>query len=336
MEHHKDVSYQAFKKKRPRWTKKVRRDLEYYALLGGIALGKRFTFDQLQRFGRGIGRVAYLLLKKDRGIVEKQLAMVFPESSETERKAWASQCFLHFGQLLGELFGMDQITADADQRISIVGEEYVQEGLERGKGIIVLGAHLGNWEVLSASFAKSKIPIKAAVKPLYDERLNQFFTQMREKGGIQLIERGKPKAARAILECFKNNEVFFVLMDQDTDVSSMFVPFFGTPAQTPIAASHLALKTDAMVLSGIAVRRPHGKFEVKLSKVGHFGKKKFEQEDLFRVTQQFNQEMERVIRNDPEQWAWFHRRWKHKPEEKDLAFLKEMESRMSSSPTKDN
>ena len=320
------ISYQRFEKKRPQWTKKFRRDLEYYSLRAGIALGNRLSFELLQFLGKCLGGSAYYLLWKDRGIVEQQLALVFEDIPLTLRKKWTFECFLHFGQMLFEILGVDRWFYQSTQRIKVRGEELLQEGYERGKGTIVLGAHIGNWELLPYYFERNGFSAKVAVTPIYDERLNEFFIKLRQRGGITLIPRGAPQSAREILQCFKKNEIFFVIIDQDTDVSSMFVPFFDIPAQTPIVAASLALKTGALVLSAMVIRLPHGQFEVQIERVGVFEKKKANRRDLYDVSLQFNLHLEDIIRRYPSQWAWFHRRWKHRPSQKDLQFLKEMDS----------
>ncbi len=325
MQEKNEISYHKFEKKRPRWTKKLRRNLEYYSLLGGIALGNHLSFEVLQFLGRCLGRTAYYLLWKDRGIVEQQLALVFKDIPACQRKRWTYDCFLHFGQMMFEVLGMDHFT-QSTQRIKVDGEALLQEGHERGKGTIVLGAHLGNWELLTSFFERTGYSAKVAVTPIYDKRLNDFFVKLRQKGGITLVPRGAPQTSRAILECFKQNEIFFVLIDQDTDVSSMFVPFFDIPAKTPVVAASLALKTGALVLSAMVIRQPYGQFEVQLKRVGIFEKKKANRSDLFEVTMRFNQHLEQIIRRYPSQWAWFHRRWNHRPTEKDLLFFQEMNS----------
>lgn len=320
-----DISYQAFKKNKSSWTKTWRRNLEYYALLAGLALGKRLSLTKLQTLGKGLGQLAYWLLKKDRGIVEHQLALAFPDVSEEQRQQWTHECFLHFGQMIFEVLGIDQVYSQSDSCFKISGEEFLREGKERGKGTIILVTHLGNWEFLVPYFAQTGYPAKIAVAPIDDDRLNEFIVNLRQKGNMQVIQRGQPKASRAILECFKQNEIFFVLIDQDTNVSSIFAPFFGIPAQTPVVASNLALKTGALVLSATAFRQPSGQFDVQIERIGTFQKQKIEKQDVFEVTSQLNQHIEQIIRRDPPQWVWFHRRWKHRPTEEDLDFLKKME-----------
>ena len=319
-----EISYQAFKKTKPSWTKKGRRNLEYYALLAGIGLGKRLSLQNLQKLGRGVGKMAYHLLKKDRGIVAQQLALAFPDISEQQRQQWTRECFLHFGQMLFEILGIEQVYSQSEEWFNVSGEEFLREGKERGKGTIILVTHLGNWEFLVPYFAQTGYPAKIAVASIDDKRLNEFIVNLRQKGNMEVIQRGQPKASRAILECFKQNEIFFVLIDQDTEVSSIFVPFFGIAAQTPVVASNLAMKTGALVLSATAFRQPSGKFDVQIERVGTFEKKKIEKQDVFAVTAQFNRHIEQIIRRAPPQWVWFHRRWKHRPTQEDLDFLKQM------------
>ncbi len=326
MQEQQEISYQKFEKKRPRWTKRLRRDLEYYSMRGGVVLGNWLPLEVLQFLGRCLGRSAYYLLWKDRGIVEQQLALVFKDIPASQRKKWTYECFLHYGQMLFEILGVERWFDQSNQRIRVYGESLLKEGYERGKGTIVLGAHIGNWELLTYYFERTGYSAKVAVTPIYDERLNEFFVKLRQRGGITLIPRGAPQSAREILLCFKQNEIFFVIIDQDTDVSSMFIPFFDIPALTPIVAASLALKTGALVLSAMVIRQPCGQFDVQIERVGVFEKKKPNRRDLYEVGLQFNQHLEKIIRRYPSQWAWFHRRWKHRPSVNDLQFLKEMNS----------
>ncbi len=324
-----EISYQSFNKKRSLWRKKLQRNLEYQILRLGAFLGRNLPFHTLQNLGKGLGWLAYRVLKKERSIIEQQLGWVFPDISLQQRDQWTRECFLHFGRLLFEILGMDHLEAEAHQRFVVHGAELLKEGKDAGKGTIVLGLHLGNWEALVPYLMTTEYIAKVAVTPLYDERLNDFFVQLRQRGNIQLIQRGRPEAVRAILKCFKQNEIFFVLIDQDTDVSSMFVPFFGRPAQTPIVASNLALKTGATVLSAAVARREDGRFDVHLERVGQFYVSSPTQRDIYEVTLKFNQHIEQLIRRYPAQWAWFHRRWRHRPTEADLELLEEMQRETS-------
>lgn len=318
------ISYTEFKKRRPRWTTSIRRNLEYGIVLLGHFLGRIIPLAKLQTFGKGIGHLAYFLLKKDRGIAEKQLAMVFPEIKDSERSQWAHECFLNFGQMIFEVLAIDQVIKNVDQYIHVDNPEVLEEALAEGKGVILLGIHAGNWEFIMPYWLKTGHPGTVVSTNFADPRLNEFFRKSRERGNIKVLPRGDPKTMKTILKCFQNKESFFLLIDQDTNVPSMFVPFFGTPAKTPIAASSLALKTGAIVVSFTMFRQPNGTFKLKFYRIGSFKKSKTTQKDIFDVTLAFNRHIEELIRSDPVQWAWFHRRWRHQPTEKDLEFLEEM------------
>lgn len=313
MEENIEISYHQFKKKRPKWTKRWRRSLEFYLLKLLIALGQKISLEKLQMMGRALGHLAYYVLKKDKGIIIQQLSMVFPDLNELDRERWARQCFLHFGQFIFEMVGLSHIEKQFEERVTITGEEYLEEGLKKGKGVILVVPHLGNWEVFGPYFLKKGYPVNAIMKPMYDDRHNEIILNIRQRGAITMIPRGVPDSAKRILHCFKQNEIFFVLIDQDTDVPSIFAPFFGIPAQTPIIASNLALKTGAALLGGTVYREPQGKFRISFSPIGSFLNKKPNEEDIYALTEKLNQNMEKLILRDPPQWSWFHRRWKHRP-----------------------
>ena len=95
-------TYDEFKKNRPAWTTSIRRGLEYILFRFGLYLGKNLSISQLQKLGLVIGNFAYYVLRKDRGIVTKQLKLIFPELNNSEREKWTKECFKNFGQMFFE------------------------------------------------------------------------------------------------------------------------------------------------------------------------------------------------------------------------------------------
>ena len=93
------LSYEEFRKWRPSWTRKLRRNTEYIIFLAGIFLAERCSLARLQALGRLLGVISYRILRKERGIALLQLTEVYPELSLHERKTWCRECFTHFGQL---------------------------------------------------------------------------------------------------------------------------------------------------------------------------------------------------------------------------------------------
>lgn len=319
------ISYSSFKKNRPSWTKFFRRQIEFYILCFFMVIGSKIPFEWLQRLGQLLGQLAYRVLRKDRGIINYQLEMAFPEMPILQRQQWTRDCFQHFGQLLFELVGLKAFSKEFEERVTVIGEKYLEEALARKKGVILVSPHFGNWEFAAPYFSKRPYVAKIVAKPLYDPRFDLFLKQSRESERIRQIDRGSAGEAIALFRCLKRNELLFVLVDQDIDVKSLFVPFFGIPAHTPVGISSLALKTGASLLSFSMRRMPQGRFEMTLTPMGHFEKSRPSDGDLFRVTRHMNVHMEQIIRKDPPQWAWFHRRWKRRPTPEQLEQLTQWE-----------
>ena len=319
-------SYDEFKKNRPVWTTSLRREIEYFLFRLGLFLGGKFSLSKLQNFGRGFGKIAYLFLQKDRGIVESQLKLVYPDLDSNLRESWTRECFEHFGQLFFEFLCLPQIIKEETNLLKIENEEVLKKAVRAKKGVILLAMHSGNWELISAYAKRSGIKMNATTTNFPDQRINMLIEKQREHENMEILRRGTSKATKRIIQCLKNKEVLVIAIDQDTNVLSTWVPFFGIPAKTPVGAAKFALKTGASVVSYNVVRQNDGTFNMRFENLGIFLRKyqTFEQ-DLFSTLRIMNQHLEDRIRENPPQWAWFHRRWRHRPSNDDLKKMNELE-----------
>jgi len=319
-------TYDEFKKNRPVWTTSLRRGVEYAVFRFGLFLGKKLSLPQLQKMGRGVGNFGYKVLRKDRGIVEKQLELIFPELDAAQRKQWTQECFSHFGQMLFEFLSLPQILRDEADLLEVENEEALTKAIQLEKGVILLAMHSGNWELISAYAKRSGLKMKAATTNFPDPRINELIESQREHGNMEILRRGTSTAIRKLLSCLREKEVLVLAIVQDTNVLSTWVPFFGIPAKTPVAAAVFALKTGASVVSYNVIRQPNGTFRMRFETLGNFVRQHPEMEqDVYSVTRKMNLHLEQRIRENPQQWAWFHRRWRHRPVEEELKKMKELE-----------
>ena len=319
-------TYDEFKKNRPVWTTSLRRGVEYAVFRFGLFLGKKLSLPQLQKMGRGVGSFGYKVLRKDRGIVEKQLELIFPELDAAQRKQWTQECFAHFGQMLFEFLSLPQILRDEADLLEVENEEALTKAIQAEKGVILLAMHSGNWELISAYAKRSGLKMKAATTNFPDPRINELIESQREHGNMEILRRGTSSAIRKLLSCLREKEVLVLAIDQDTNVLSTWVPFFGIPAKTPVGAAVFALKTGASVVSYNVIRQPNGTFRMRFETLGNFVRQHPEMEqDVYSVTRKMNLHLEQRIRENPQQWAWFHRRWRHRPVEEELNKMKELE-----------
>ena len=319
-------SYDEFKKNRPAWTTSIRRGLEYILFRFGLYLGKKFSISQLQKLGKGIGNIAYHVLRKDRGIVKKQLKLIFPELNRTKREQWTKECFRHFGQMLFEFLCLKQIINDQDNLIRLENEAALTNAVNAGKGVILLGMHMGNWELITAYAKRTGLFMTAATANFPDQRINQLMINQRKLENMEIMPRGTGMSSRKLFRCLKKKNILILIIDQDTNVPSIWVPFFGIPAKTPVGAAVFALKTGANVVSYNVIREKDGTFRLKFETLGIFDRNHSSMEqDLYSVSRQINDHLERRICENPQQWAWFHRRWRHRPSTEELKKMEELE-----------
>ncbi len=319
-------TYDEFKKSRPEWTTSIRRELEYLVFKFGLFLGKKLSVPLLQKFGKGVGSVAYRVLRKDRGIVEKQLKLIFPELDDAERKQWTRECFGHFGQMLFEFLCLPQIINNQEKLVHVENEDALTNAVNAEKGVILLGMHMGNWELITTYAKRTGLVMTAATANVPDQRINELIISQREQSNMEIMPRGTSMSSRKLFRCLRNKNILILIIDQDTNVPSTWVPFFGIPAKTPVGAAVFALKTGATVVSYNVIRETDGTFRLKFETVGTFVRHHPEMEqDVYSVTKKMNLHLEQRIRQNPQQWAWFHRRWRHRPSKEELKKMEELE-----------
>ena len=184
--------------------------------------------------------------------------------------------------------------------------------LERKKGLLILAGHIGNWELIAAGIARN-YSLNVIAKKIYIEELNNMLVKYRNMKNVKVILRSESSSARKMLKALRNNEIIAMLIDQDTSVQSVFVDFFGMPASTPLGLASIALKTGTPVIMASDKRLPGYKHQFIISDeivppetTGNFDT------DVKNFTAKLTKCLEDFIRENPEQWVWFHERWKTK------------------------
>jgi KDO2-lipid IV(A) lauroyltransferase len=172
-----------------------------------------------------------------------------------------------------------------------------------GRGVVFATAHLGNFELMAAWLASSGYPIHTIARKSYEPRITKLLDEKRRACGVSCVYRNEPGAAAAMLRVLRRGEVLGLLMDQDTRVPSVFVPFFGKSASTPKGAAALARATGAAAVVGTIHRTSRGNHVIDIAR----------QElpaDEWRATALLTAALEGRIRRHPADWLWLHERWK--------------------------
>jgi len=196
-------------------------------------------------------------------------------------------------------------------RIRVEGLEHLRAAAGKGRGVLVLTGHLGNWEVLVNAAAMLGYPMNVVYRPMGFPALDLFFRQLRAQSGARLLP--KKRAMREILRSLDRRELVGILLDQHAKRSEgVTVDFFGRPASTNRGVALAAMRTGAPVVPMFLVREK-GAYrmiicpEVPLAVTGD------REQDVKINTLRYTRALESVILRCPEQWFWVHRRWGKRP-----------------------
>jgi len=276
---------------------------------------KLLPFKAAQRLGGWLGGLAYYLVPESPEIARTQLKECFPEQSADWVKRTARTVYINQGKNLFEFLAGEKLYPDKIKTlVKFNGLEKLHQCRAEGRGILFCTAHLGNWELLGMALAAQGIPVTVAARKIYLERLNEMLVSRRQRYGVKVILRDDIQAARSLLLALKNRELVGILIDQDTRVQGCFVPFFGRPAWTPIGLARLYQHSQAKIFAGFIYRQKDDTHLVEIEGPYEFDKirdgsaAKLEQ----RITAFLTGRIELAIRRRPDQWVWFHQRWKTK------------------------
>nr|WP_199243245.1 lysophospholipid acyltransferase family protein [Vitiosangium sp. GDMCC 1.1324] len=298
---------------RPPLAKRLKRFLRYLLVRAALAIVSSLPLGLARWLGAGFGRFAFAVAGGERRKALKSLARAFPEKSDAQRHDLARASFRHLGMAAFEVGATASMDRQLERLVRWSDEDrgVLEEALARGKGVVFVSGHVGNWELLARRVARAGYPSQSIAKETTDPRLTALVERFRALGGVRSIWRGQEGAARAMLRALKAGEILGLLIDQDTKVQSVFVPFFGELAATPRAAADLALRTGAAVVVGFCQREGDG-YRLWMEEVPWQASEDRES-DAVALTAALSQRIEAAIRRAPEQWVWMHQRWKTRP-----------------------
>ncbi len=263
--------------------------------------------------GRFLGLAFYFISPYHRRLALRNLKTAFgTDRSRKQRRKIARRSFVHFGGTLADFFYIGSLPEEMRKAfIRLKGKEHLESALDCKKGVLIFTAHFGFWEMASSPVSRFA-PLWVIARPMDNAGLERSISRLRRNLGAKVIP--KYKAGRQVLRILRNREIAAILIDQNVlREESVFVDFFGKPASTTPALAAFHLRTQAPVLPVFCrlgennIYRVEVYPQVEVPKTGDF------RIDTVNITQTCTQIIENMIRRYPEQWLWFHDRWRSRP-----------------------
>jgi KDO2-lipid IV(A) lauroyltransferase len=302
-------------KSRPLWLEYV----IYLTVRLVVACAQAMTIEQSYALARALGSLAFRVDKRHRQIGLDNLKHAFGDRYDTDqRNEIIRKVYDHFFMVIMEIVHTPRKIHLTNWRDWLVAENYVpslDERITADRPMIVLTGHYGNWELAGYLFGLFGFPTVSVARILDNPFLERYIRKFREKTGQMLVP--KRGGFEQEIEVLKNNGLLGFLADQDAGQRGVFVDFFGRPASTHKVIALLAIEHRAPVIVGVSRRiGPGFRYEFRCEDVIEPAELLGTPDDVRILTQRYTSALERLIRQDPTQYLWLHRRWKSQPKVK--------------------
>ncbi len=260
---------------------------------------------------RALGLLSYQVSGRYRRVADKNLQIAYGESmTAPDRDKLIRRVFQSFALSTAEFLEAPRWTPEQVKALAQADSyEIVDKVLARGKGMILLAAHFGNWELLARRAALAGYNFAVIARQSEDAAFNEITDALRANGGYTVLPRGG--SPKVILQRLRANGIVAILPDQKSE--DVFVPFFGRLAGTVAGPAVLALKTGAGIVPMFCPRQPDGTYKMVLYPEIDTTATGDTEADIRRIMSEATAIIEEMVRKYPDQWLWLHDRWRVPP-----------------------
>lgn len=300
-------------------SKKLRTSIgRFFGWLGLSTCSLIFKFIPM-RYVYGVARniacLGYIIARKQRKVAVESLTIAFgKEKSKEEIEKIAKDCFYFMAKAGIEMMSLVERRQLLRKRVEIAGKDNLDNALAKGKGVILVSAHFGNFPLMMARLALAGYKISGIMRAMRDSRAEKIFLAKRNRFSIKTIySQPRSVCVNDTIAALRNNELVFIPIDQNFGSGGIFVDFFGRKAATATGPVVFAQRTKATILPCFIVRQKDDTHKIIFEPALNLEEGRDAQETVLTNIQRLTNIIESYIRRFPAEWGWVHRRWKSKP-----------------------
>lgn len=286
--------------------------LAYLAMRAAIGAMRPLPRGLALDLGTAMGRFARSPLGLRRAVADANIARAFPDLSQAARDAISRGVFGHFGRMMVESLRVAATGGREVLPLVRAGDApaLVRDLLARGRGLLVLTGHIGNWEVAAAFLAAQGVPVTTVWKPQANPRVAGYLDGLRRRLAVDAIPM--PEARTGVRAALEAGKLVALVADQAPLRGSTWVPFFGQPTRTYEGPGHFAAQTGAPVVFGGMLEDGAGGYRA-FAEVLDEAPNGTADQLVPRIATLYRARLEALVRTVPEQYLWTHRLWKTPP-----------------------
>lgn len=249
----------------------------------------------------------YLFFGRDRRVIKNNLRAVLGKVNKKRLNFEARWAFRNFGKYLVDFFRFSKLDKNfIDKFITVEGKSYLDEALTKGKGVILVSAHLGNWELGGVVMSLLGYRFNVIALSHANKRVDDLFIRQRSIKGVNVVPL--PKRAQvgfSIRSCFRalsQNEIVALLGDRDFSGQGLNLDFFGKKAVVPKGPAMFSIKSGAAIVFAFMIREKGDKFRLVFEPLSDYTLTGNLDLDTKNITKEILKILEKYIKKYPSQW----------------------------------
>lgn len=250
-----------------------------------------------------IASVLYHYIPKRKNVAIKNIQTAFPKCSDIWVANTLKKCYKFFAYNFIQFLALPKSTDSI--KIQINGQTALDNAIEQGKGVILISSHFGPWEILGHWLGVNNYQLRGVAHKQKNKGANRFFEEKRQLSGIKHIYR--KVGMDVFYNILEEKKILGLVSDQDAKNKGIFINFFNKPASTHKGAAIFHLNTNAPMIYGICIQTGFQEYKIELIPITSV------KNTIEDIIQEYTLTLERIIQKYPEQYFWFHNRWKTNP-----------------------
>jgi KDO2-lipid IV(A) lauroyltransferase len=254
------------------------------------------------------GEFVHFVEKRGRARALRNLGRVYGGGGAAERLA--RLVYRDLGRNAVDLARLERMKGEEiAELVDVDGFQNLTGALGKGRGVVGITAHLGNWELLAAFLGRRGIPLTALASSLFDPRLDERLTRIRARHGVASLVRSEPGCVRRAVRVLRRGEMLGILMDLRCRQEGVVTDFLGLPTRTVVGPARLASRTGAPLLPMGCWMVEGGRYRIVIERPIGLRERGGSVPSVEENTRQCVRALESFIREAPTQWVWMHDRW---------------------------
>jgi len=274
-------------------------------------------FPVLLAVSRAAGTACYALGIRRRVVTENLRAAFGKELPEPELDRMGKRCYAEYGRIFSEIVKSDRLLRKREEHFDVQGLPTLVEAVNSGMGLLILSGHIGNFVVLGHFLRSMGFPMTFVARRVANEYVNREIEKVYGRHGSTIIPvrgfKNDPQGGIRLFRSLKRGDIVVALVDQDAGPDGYMSTFFGLPTSIPAGPARYAYRSRTPVTTAFATREGGRLCLEILPPIDYSGAGSPEAAERI-LLDEYSRRLEEKVRKAPEQYFWFHKKWKTLPE----------------------